>query len=104
MMNQGDLRAWFENLVKLARKLPHEQMYGRARTLPAAAPSLEWVTEAESALPAVFPEWHPVSQNWSKAWCGLRNEAAHDPGNFKRTKEEVKLMIEGIRQFIARTG
>ena len=36
------------------------------------------------------------------AWGGLRNEAAHDPGNFTRTPEEVRLMIEGIRQFIAR--
>lgn len=36
-------------------------------------------------------------------WGGLRNEAAHDPGAFGRSKEEVRRMIEGIREFIPRT-
>jgi hypothetical protein len=35
-------------------------------------------------------------------WGGLRNEAAHDPTHFTRTVDEVRLMNEGIRQFIAR--
>jgi hypothetical protein len=35
-------------------------------------------------------------------WGGLRNDAAHDPTTFTRTVGEVRLMIEGIRQFIAR--
>jgi hypothetical protein len=39
-----------------------------------------------------------------EAWGGYRNEAAHDPGNFVRTKEDVKRMIEGIREFVSRTG
>jgi hypothetical protein len=37
-------------------------------------------------------------------WGGIRNEAAHTPAVFKRTPEEVRLMIEGIRQFLARTS
>jgi hypothetical protein len=38
------------------------------------------------------------------AWGGIRNEAAHKPGEFKRTKERIDLMIQGIRQFIAHTA
>lgn len=37
-----------------------------------------------------------------ESWGKLRNEAAHAPGTFTRTKPEVELMIQGIRQFIAR--
>jgi hypothetical protein len=36
------------------------------------------------------------------AWGGLRNEAAHEPTKFSRSAEEVRLMISGIRDFIAR--
>jgi hypothetical protein len=36
------------------------------------------------------------------AWGGIRNDAAHDPTKFTRTPEAVKLMVDGIRQFIAR--
>jgi hypothetical protein len=36
------------------------------------------------------------------AWGDCRNLAAHTPLDFKVTKDEVRLMIEGIRQFIAR--
>lgn len=32
-----------------------------------------------------------------------RNDAAHGPVNFTGTAEEIRLMIEGIRQFVART-
>ena len=35
-------------------------------------------------------------------WAALRNEAAHQPGKFARTDSEVRLMIEGIRQFLVR--
>ena len=38
------------------------------------------------------------------AWGGHRNAAAHDPTNFNRSKDETTLMIEGIRQFVARTS
>jgi hypothetical protein len=37
------------------------------------------------------------------AWGGLRNDAAHDPGNFACSKEQVRLMIDGIRNFISKT-
>ena len=37
------------------------------------------------------------------AWGGMRNDAAHDPTKFSRTAGEVRLMIDGVRQFIART-
>ena len=37
------------------------------------------------------------------AWGGRRNDAAHKPTEFKASAEEVRLMIEGIRQFVART-
>lgn len=35
-------------------------------------------------------------------WGGIRNDAAHDPGAFSRSKEDVRRMIEGIREFISR--
>jgi hypothetical protein len=37
------------------------------------------------------------------AWGGMRNDAAHDPGNFKWSEEDVRRMIEGVRDFIDRT-
>jgi hypothetical protein len=37
-------------------------------------------------------------------WAQMRNDAAHDPGNYNRTKEHVDLMICGIRDFISRTS
>lgn len=36
------------------------------------------------------------------AWGGLRNDAAHDPTSYNRSKAEVELMLQGIRQFAAR--
>jgi len=39
-----------------------------------------------------------------EAWGGLRNDAAHDPLNFKKTGDDVKGVIDGIRQFIQRTA
>ncbi len=36
-------------------------------------------------------------------WGGTRNDAAHDPGAFSSTKEDVSRMIDGIRDFIPRT-
>ncbi|MGO8901322.1 MAG: hypothetical protein ACLQU5_23650 [Isosphaeraceae bacterium] len=38
------------------------------------------------------------------AWGGMRNDAAHDPKTFNRTRAEVRLMIDGIRNFIARVN
>ncbi len=38
------------------------------------------------------------------AWGGMRNDAAHSPGNYSKTEPEVRMMIEGIRQFVARTA
>ena len=38
------------------------------------------------------------------AWGGKRNDAAHDPGGFAHTNAEVRLMVDGLRQFIARTS
>jgi hypothetical protein len=38
------------------------------------------------------------------AWGGVRNEAAHDPTHFTRTADAVGMMLEGVRQFVARTG
>jgi hypothetical protein len=37
-------------------------------------------------------------------WGGLRNDAAHNPGAFSSSKDEVQRMIEGIREFIAKTA
>jgi hypothetical protein len=37
------------------------------------------------------------------SWGQMRNDAAHDPGKFNGTKEQVDLMIRGIRSFITRT-
>jgi hypothetical protein len=39
-----------------------------------------------------------------EGWGGIRNEAAHDPGSFSRSKEEVQRLIDGIREFIGRTA
>ena len=37
-------------------------------------------------------------------WGGIRNDAAHDPGAFNRSPEDIRRMIEGIREFISRTS
>jgi hypothetical protein len=36
-------------------------------------------------------------------WGGIRNDAAHDPGAFSRSVDDIRRMIEGIREFISRT-
>jgi hypothetical protein len=36
-------------------------------------------------------------------WGGMRNDAAHDPAAFGSTKDDLKRMIDGIRDFIPRT-
>jgi len=38
------------------------------------------------------------------AWGGIRNDAAHDPKSFSRTQGGIRLMIDGIRQFIVRVS
>ena len=37
-----------------------------------------------------------------KGWGGIRNDAAHKPTKFTHPAVEVRLMVEGIRQFLAR--
>jgi hypothetical protein len=37
-----------------------------------------------------------------EAWGGFRNDAAHKPGTFSRSQDDVKRMVEGIREFISR--
>jgi len=36
------------------------------------------------------------------AWGKIRNDAAHDPTKFTRSVEDVRRMVEGIREFMAR--
>lgn len=36
------------------------------------------------------------------AWGGMRNDAAHTPGEFAQSTDDVRRMIEGIRDFIER--
>ena len=44
------------------------------------------------------PEWRQV-----QVWLDLRNEAAHGKPEFqKRTKADVRPMVEGARAFIAK--
>jgi hypothetical protein len=38
------------------------------------------------------------------AWGGMRNDAAHDPTHFVHDENEVRRMLEGIQQFIARVA
>lgn len=37
-------------------------------------------------------------------WGGMRNDAAHDPGTFNRSAEDIRRMIDGIREFMSRTS
>ncbi len=37
-------------------------------------------------------------------WGGMRNDAAHKPGDFDRSADDVRRMIEGTREFVARTS
>jgi hypothetical protein len=48
--------------------------------------------------------YEPTDGKLVLAWGGMRNDAAHDPGAFSRSADEVRRMIEGIRAFIARTS
>jgi hypothetical protein len=59
------------------------------------------VGQARKASPNVYPA---NDGKLVEAWGGYRNEAAHKPGEFNRSKDDVKRMIEGIREFIGRTG
>lgn len=38
-----------------------------------------------------------------ESWGKDRNKAAHSPTDFTKTTQEVRLAIEGIRQFLAKT-
>ena len=47
------------------------------------------------------------SSNYGKlvtGWGGIRNDAAHKPGAFKHSDGEVRRMIDGIRDFTAKTA
>ncbi len=37
-----------------------------------------------------------------EAWGGARNDAAHSPGSFLRNRDDVRLMIEGVRNFLSK--
>jgi hypothetical protein len=37
-------------------------------------------------------------------WGGMRNDAAHDPGAFVSSKDEVRRMIDGVKDFVSRTS
>lgn len=48
-----------------------------------------------------------ISATDSKAvtsWGGRRNDAAHTPTTFGGTVDEIRLIVEGIRQFLSRTA
>jgi hypothetical protein len=45
----------------------------------------------------------PSDSKQVNAWGGRRNDAAHDPVKFTGSVSEVRLIVEGIRQFVART-
>jgi hypothetical protein len=45
----------------------------------------------------------PTDAKEVTSYGGSRNDAAHDPTTFSRTPDEVRLIIQGIRQFIGRT-
>jgi hypothetical protein len=38
------------------------------------------------------------------AWGGIRNDAAHTPTKFNHSADEVRRMVDGVREFIARTA
>lgn len=50
---------------------------------------------------SVYP---PTDSKLVTGWGGIRNDAAHDPGAFNRSQDEIQRMIEGIREFISRTS
>lgn len=45
-----------------------------------------------------------ADESQAQTWGKYRNDAAHDPTNFDRSTDATALMIEGIRQFIARNA
>jgi len=175
-MKVEDVTVWFEGLIghlpPITEFLGHDQ-FGRAGVEFDEAPTLQWLTEARSALEAVLPPAHPVLQQWDSlvtapvsenylqivaatviaggaleshlrhlctrasvtpkahsisgyeqalaterkagreiisandgknvtSWGGWRNDAAHTPATFTRSKAEVRVLVEGIRQFVSR--
>ena len=46
--------------------------------------------------------YEPVDSKNILAWAGFRNAAAHTPTTANATPEQIRLMLEGIREFIAR--
>jgi len=57
------------------------------------------IAQARKSSRAIYEK---ADQSQITGWGQIRNEAAHQPDQFKRTAEELRLMIEGIRNFIAR--
>jgi hypothetical protein len=58
---------------------------------------------AQARNPGVTVTITPSDTSQITAWAQMRNEAAHDPANFKGTNAQIDLMVRGIRDFIART-
>ena len=45
----------------------------------------------------------PTDTKLVTGWGGIRNEAAHDPGAVTRSQDDIRRMIDSIREFISRT-
>src|SRR5581483_12415080 len=55
------------------------------------------ISQARNAATAfVYPA---TDSKLVTGWGGIRNDAAHDPGSFNRSQDDVRRMIEGIREF-----
>ena len=65
------------------------------------------ITAYNQALAAARKQGTPVYEvedvDTINGWAKIRNKAAHKPTEFKRSKEEVLQVIEGIRLFLARS-
>ncbi len=48
--------------------------------------------------------YSPTDSKQAIVWGGMRNGAAHDPGAFASTRDDVQRMIDGIKAFISRTS
>jgi hypothetical protein len=77
---------------------------GRFGVLPSGNGSISTYNDALSKARNAGTTTISASDSKSvTAWGGRRNDAAHSPTTFAATVEEVRLIVEGIRQFIART-
>src|SRR5579864_3023107 len=72
-MTRKEVLDWFEDLVKRSEQVEREHdSYGLGRYIEKSA--RQWITEAGSALAAVFPEKHPCRPDWDQIWnlLGIR--------------------------------